>query len=290
MDHNETSELLNAYLDGELADAEKAQVETALADSPELADELAALTAVRAEVRDLPMVEPPAGFFEAMLEKGTADPTAELPANVASLSAQRESRRSLRSKLTSGIAVAAVFLLVLGFGSGIAAIERVPALDEFASRHAEAAAAMPEMEDDEMQDMETDGYHLMDLNEATKMGPSGSSMQMMSAYENDDDVLQMIYTDGKEVISVFRQSGYVESNDMPESETMKMDGDDAWHLQDGEADILVVDRDGVTYTIVGSLSSGAAMEELAQNLPEPDGGLFNQVQKTCKSLLDGVGL
>ncbi len=282
-------ELLDAYLDGELDASEQARVDAALADSPSLAAELAERAVVRAQLRDLPMVDPPDGFFEAMLERGTADPAAVLPPNVASLSGARVakgSRRSLGSHLSRAVAVAAVFLLVLGFGSGFSAIERVPALDAFANRHAEALEAMAAGEPD---GASTDEFHPMPMDEVKDLGPA--TMDMMGAYENDDKVLQLIYADGDGgMISVFRQDGFVKSDDMPEAETMEMAGDEAWHLQQGDFDTLVVDRDGITYTLMGSLSSGPAMESLASDLPETESGWLDRVRNTSRGLLETIGL
>lgn len=287
-------ELFDAYLDDELTADERATVDSALAASTELETELADLAAVRSALRELPEVEPPAGFFDAMLERGSADPAAALPDGVASLSTARSTKatrekRSLTSRVTSIVAAAAVFMLVLGFGSGISAIERVPALDDFANRHAEALAAM-----DSGTGAETDRFHAMPMEEVKGMGPD--SMDMMGAYQSDesgsdDKVMQFLYSDGSgNIISVFRQNGYVKANDMPEAETLQMAGDDAWHLQQGEYDTLVIDRDGVTFTVVGALDSGEMMESLANDLPDIEMGMFDKVQDLSRGVLDSVGI
>ncbi len=290
-------ELLDAYLDDELAEDERTAVESALAESPELAAELSEHAAVRSSLRDLPQVEPPAGFFEGMLERGTADPAAELPAGVASLSGaraksdQRKNKRSFTSRVTSIVAAAAVFLLVLGFGSGISAIERVPALDEFASRHAEALTAM-----EAGQGAESGRFHAMPMEEMKGMGPAGmDDMAMMGAYETDgssaDKVVQLIYGDGNgSVVSVFRQEVYVDADDMPASESMKMAGSNAWHLAEGEFDTMVVDRDGVTYTIIGDVSAAPTIISMANELPETDKGLGGSIQGFFRGLLNTVGI
>ncbi len=290
----EERELLDAYLDHELTRDERDAVDEALADSPELAAELAELAAVRSSLRDLPDVEPPAGFFEGMLERGSADPATALPEGVASLSGARTKneervrvKRSLASRATSIIAAAAVFLLVLGFGSGISAIERVPALDDFASRHAEALTAM-----DTGEAAETERFHAMPMQDVKDLGPdSTDSMDMMGAYGTDDKIVQLIYSDeGGNIVSVFRQDGYVKVDDMPEADAMEMAGDDAWRLENGGYDTLVVDRGGITYTLIGDMSASSAMKSLADDLPETNNGIVGKVQAISRTALKTVGI
>ncbi|MEE9417708.1 MAG: hypothetical protein V3V01_20690 [Acidimicrobiales bacterium] len=292
MRDSDPRELFNAFLDDELDETERDVVTAACAESTALATELADLTVVRSQLRSLPDVEPPEGFFESLLERGTASADAELPANVSSMSTARRAvakRRSVPSLLIRSVSVAAVFLLVLGFGSGIRAIERVPAIEEFASRHAAAAALMPES-------AETDEFHPMPMEEVKDLGPTGSAagLQMMGAYQGgsgSDSVLQFVYSDGSDgVISVFRQDGAVKSSEMPPADSVVMAGHDAWHMTKGEADILIIDVDGVTFTMVGSLDSGPAMNTLVDELPGTNPGLLNKVQNSFRRVLDTIGL
>lgn len=292
MVESDPSDLLNAFLDDELDAADRDSVVAACGESADLTVKLEQLKQLRSELRSLPDIEPPEGFFEAMLERGTADPKVELPHNVASMSAARQAvtgRRLTASRLIRSVSVAAVFLLVLGFGSGIRAIERVPAIEEFASRHAAAAALMPELE-------ATDRYHPMPMEEVKDLGPEGSAagLQMMGAYQDgtgSDEVLQFVYSDGDDgVISVFRQNGAVKSSNMPAADTVVMDGHDAWHMTKGEADILIVDVDGVTFTMVGALDSGPAMNMLVNELPDTNRGFLDTVQNSFRRALDSIGL
>jgi anti-sigma factor RsiW len=73
-------ELLSAYLDGELDAPEVTAVERYLAGSADGRADLEALTAVRLSIRDLGPVEPPAGFFERLLDEGADDEAAIAPA------------------------------------------------------------------------------------------------------------------------------------------------------------------------------------------------------------------
>jgi anti-sigma factor RsiW len=56
--------VLSGYLDGELDDDERAEVEARLAESPEWRDELASVRAARDAVRGLQVLEPRAGFWD----------------------------------------------------------------------------------------------------------------------------------------------------------------------------------------------------------------------------------
>jgi anti-sigma factor RsiW len=60
-------DMLSAYLDGELTDAERATVETQLASSPEWREELTEVRAARDALRGLPEREAPSGFWDTVL-------------------------------------------------------------------------------------------------------------------------------------------------------------------------------------------------------------------------------
>ena len=62
-------ELLSAYLDNEVTDAERANVERALADSPETRMEFESLKQVQARMRSVPLLTLPADFHERVLRE-----------------------------------------------------------------------------------------------------------------------------------------------------------------------------------------------------------------------------
>ena len=66
-------DMLSAYLDGELTDAERAAVEAQLEASAEWRDELAEVRAARDALRGLPEREAPPGFWEAVHAHVAAD-------------------------------------------------------------------------------------------------------------------------------------------------------------------------------------------------------------------------
>lgn len=97
-------EMLSAYLDGELTEAEQVAVRSRLADSPEWRAELAGVESVRSLVRGLPVHEPPAELWDSLLEP-SGGPSA--PAG----SARR--RRISAARWLTGAAAAAVVATVL---------------------------------------------------------------------------------------------------------------------------------------------------------------------------------
>jgi anti-sigma factor RsiW len=66
-------DVLSAYLDGELSDAERAEVDAQLAESAEWRAELAEVRAARDAVRGLPEREAPDGFWDAVHAHVVAD-------------------------------------------------------------------------------------------------------------------------------------------------------------------------------------------------------------------------
>lgn len=66
-------DMLSAYLDGELTDAERAEVETQLASSAEWREELAEVRAARDALRGLPVRDAPAGFWDAVHARAETD-------------------------------------------------------------------------------------------------------------------------------------------------------------------------------------------------------------------------
>ena len=99
---DDPSELLSAYLDGELNPTEVDAVQAYLERSAAARLELEALTSVRSTLRSLPAVDPPFGFYERML----LPPRAAQPA-------RRQRRAWPKIAITAG-AAAAAFVVIVG--------------------------------------------------------------------------------------------------------------------------------------------------------------------------------
>jgi hypothetical protein len=103
------AELLSAALDGAVTSEEHAAAVAWIERSPRARAEYEQLARVKGALHDLPQVEPPAGFFEAMLERGAPRPDAV----VVPLAAARR-RRTPFTIAASAAAAAAVWVAVAG--------------------------------------------------------------------------------------------------------------------------------------------------------------------------------
>ena len=108
-------DMLSAYLDGELTDAERAQVETQLESSPEWREELAEVRAAREALRGLPERDAPAGFWDAVYAHVAADTDDEVDDDVVVpiTAAPSHPRRRWAWIAASAAAVAAVVAIVV---------------------------------------------------------------------------------------------------------------------------------------------------------------------------------
>jgi len=108
-------DMLSAYLDGELTDAERATVEARLDESAAWRDELAEVRTARDAVRGLPDRDAPAGFWDAVHAHVASD---DDPADaddevVVPITAARSTRRRWAWVAASAAAVAAVVAIIV---------------------------------------------------------------------------------------------------------------------------------------------------------------------------------
>jgi anti-sigma factor RsiW len=112
-------DMLSAYLDGELTDAERAAVETRLQSSPEWREELAEVSAARDALRGLPERDAPAGFWDAVHahvaadDDEAADDDVVVPISGVITGARSPSGRRWAWVAASAAAVAAVVAIVV---------------------------------------------------------------------------------------------------------------------------------------------------------------------------------
>jgi anti-sigma factor RsiW len=112
-------EMLSAYLDGELGAPERAAVEARLAESAEWRDELADVRAARDAVRNLPLHDAPAGFWDELLTRvadddaDDADDADAIVAPVVALESRKPRRRVAWFAAAAAIVVGLVAVLVV---------------------------------------------------------------------------------------------------------------------------------------------------------------------------------
>ncbi len=221
-------DLLSAYLDDELSDAERVEVEAQLAGSVDLRSELAELAATRSLLRTLPVVTPE-----------RPDVAFSLPASAVPAA----SRRPGRLGLAVG-AVAAVWLLIFAVGVNVGSLPIVPEVDQLSLQHAAAdVSEMPmpfkPMDMDKMKD-----------DDPAVMADIGHGMGLEGVYQFDDLVLSR-YSDGLHAVSVFHEEGEVDWDDLPaEGSTEMMDDQQVWRGTVNGADVLITERGDLVVTVV----------------------------------------
>ncbi len=278
-------ERLTAYLDGEVDPAERAEVEALLAGDPEAATVLEELGAVRAALRALPDVEPPAGFLDGLIAGGGAEPSPAPSAGggpideLAVRRARREGRegrprsrsRSLVGSVAAMVAMAAMALVFVP-----AAGATVPPVHDFMVRHEAMASGGPTP-------ASTMPMEPMPMDQADAMGgiagmPELDGMARAHVYTAGPTVHVVYEHDGK-MVSVYRQRGAVAWNRLPAGGTTMRVGDDpAWELQDGGASAIVVERGAEVFTVVGAGSPDMVMGA-AEALPDSDPTLADRVRR-----------
>ena len=107
-------DMLSAYLDGELDDTERVEVEARLESSPEWRTELAEVRAARDALRELPAREAPEAFWDAVYVHVAADnATTGDDDVVVPITAARSARRRWAWIAASAAAVAAVVAIIV---------------------------------------------------------------------------------------------------------------------------------------------------------------------------------
>lgn len=259
-----SDELLSAYLDNELTDAERAQVESDLATSATLRLDLAELEATRALLRGLPQLQPSSRWVPR---------AGGVPARP---------RRPRRLGLAVA-AVAAVWLLILSVGVSLDSLPIVPDVDQLAVQHAAA-----ETGEDPMGFAEMDADKMMDDDPAI-MADIGHGMGLEGVFQLHD-LVQARYSDGVHAVSVFHEPGEVDWGDMPGSGKVEMmDEGPVWRSTMGDVEVLVTERGSLVVIVVsdGDIDGDMAMAASTM-VPEVDmdRSLWSRIKDAPGNLFD----
>jgi hypothetical protein len=111
----------------------------------------------------------------------------------------------------------------------------------------------------------------------------------MSVYDGPD-VWHVVYSDGEHMVSVFQQEGMVDWSGMPAEGDRTMMGDDkAWHAGTSDAQMVVLERDGLIVTVVGSMPDDHAMM-VAESISDPPEPTFtDRAADACRELTSAFG-
>ena len=283
-------DLLNAYLDDDLTDTERAVVDWELVASPELRRGLDELRATQAMLRALPLVEP-VGTPVPSVENGEAAaprlaPMAESDASddaaVVSLDRHRGRRRAVVSAIG---AVAAALLLVVGVGATLDPMPITPSVDEFASAHmgtGDGLGAFDDMDADTMGDPAV----LVSL---------GDGMDRMAVYARND-LVRTVYSDGSHEMSVFHEPGVIDWDTLP-ADGVVTDGGatKTWTGVRDDTVVAITERGDLMVVIVADADMGtdeamAKAMDAAEMVPPVhiERGLWDRLSGAPANIVDRI--
>jgi anti-sigma factor RsiW len=272
-------EWLSAHLDGELSEAEAAELDAALAADPELVATLADLRRVRSVLRAA-TVEPPAGSVERIVARVEArDGRSESDARPAPVVSLRSRRR-----VPTFAAVAAALVIIAGVVGGFAPAESLPALGDLVAQHQAAAAVVSgEPMPADMDKMSMNEIPMEDAGVGLAM-PEGYSMQ--HAFANDSTI-QLVYMSASgDPVSVFRHEGEADFADLGAG-SVSMAGDDPmWSSQRLGANVVVVDGTGYVWVVISEQSDDAALIDMMDDLPSHSPSLVERLRRTADRAIE----
>jgi hypothetical protein len=216
---------------------------------------------VRAALGDLPAVEVPRAFFTGLIRRR-----------------HRQALALCAGGLTGALLIWAV---VAGGESGVVG-DVDPEIDRLRARHLEAT-------------VESAGFAAMIDGEAMP-APYRSPRLLAGRFERidrfhrPDGVVQVTYTDGDAVLSLFEQAGRLDPDDLPGDMEPMAVGDDGWELAGPPVRVVVVRRGDLVYTLVGDAAM-ATMRAAVADLPaERSLSLDRRVTAALDDLFADFGL
>ncbi|MBI2704422.1 MAG: hypothetical protein HYX32_03910 [Actinobacteria bacterium] len=286
-------ELLDAFLDSELTEAEERTVHDWLATNASGRAELGALRDVRDMVRSLPPVDPPFGFYERMLLDGRVDAASDRPparATASAIPATATPKRARRRNLVGGtigaiVAIAAALVLVLGITPVTDKI--VPPVSAYADRH--DAMAEPATSAAASGDYESVPASQLDSMQPPFLAPADvAGFARVSGYRQGN-VVHLMYRKGPLVVSIYEQRGDVDWDRIPSGGQQMVVGDNqAWETTDGRTGIMVMDLDGGMVLTVVTAAPAEEMMTVARSVPDPpDPSLIDHAIQHCSELVRG---
>ena len=218
------AELLSAYLDDELDATDRARVETYLARSPDERARLDGLAEIRTALRGMPPVDPP-GPLVAPAAPASAWTRRALPLLAAAALVLR-----------GGVRVC---------GRGDANSPDSMGTDQLLALHQDAQRMMA----DEVDGAPGDLLVVTDTSQVDHMPEDlGAGMRRMGIY-GTDGLVQLVYSDGDHVVSVFEQPQDAAGPRV--GEPMAVADRSAMHQSMGGSEILMVDEGDLVVTVVG---------------------------------------
>lgn len=276
---NHLGDALSAYVDGELSPAELAAADQHLAGCPACRHDLAATATTRELLRSAVRVEPPPGFFD----------------RVDRLLASHPDRRRSPFALAGVAAAAAMWLLVLTAAppSVVDSAEAVALpVHQLVASHS-AAQRTVGIHPVSIGTADALGFRSVGLGDVPNRypvpGSLGAGLSLVGV-RRDADVVQLLYTNGVDRVSVFEQAGSVDWSSLPEGERSTIRHRRAWLGADATARLVVFERAGMVFLVVSDAPRETVLAA-AEGLPSPeDRSLVDRVRRACRGLVSSFGL
>jgi hypothetical protein len=240
-------EELSAYLDGELDEAGYQQAYHHLSVCAHCQVQLEEINRVRSIMRTAPPVDPPFGFVERLVRD--------------------QRRRRWVPAVAAVVGLAAAWVLVVAIAGGSVGVESP--FSDIAAAQSELAEDADDVEGFQAGAIEFASAERDDIPAAFRGPEEVGDADYLAGFQalNRDGWLMVYDLDGEPVV-VYEQQGDLES--LPAGgERFEIDGDPAWRGAVDGRNAVVVQRGGMTYTIVGEPDVDALVT-IAEELPEPE--------------------
>lgn len=253
---HDVAELLSAYIDDELDRVERAEVEAALEADPALVQQVADLRAVRQQVRDLPLLEMPVEFSQAIERRSPFGPVA------------RPRRRTrTRAAALSALVSVAFWGVLVGTGSSTEVLPDLAGVVAFQTAAESDSATGAEVDTD--MPVQADGFRLV-------------------AATRHNGVRSYLYSNGSDEVAVTAQRGRVDWAGLPDGDRVDVAGSPGWLGTIDGRHFLVVARGDTAYLLAGSVIDD--MFTVSDSMPETQRSFGDRVTDASRHLVDLVGL
>jgi hypothetical protein len=262
---------LSAWLDGELDAGEAEALADELEADPVLAAELEDVARVRAILRSAADVKPRPGALDRIVAVVAADETAaavDSPVPVVDLGRRR--------RVSRVAAIAAALAIIGAVVGGVGGSTTLPAVGDLVARHDAAASdAMPA------------DSHPMPMDDVDGMGPAmPSDLKMSGAFHSDGGLLHLVYRDNVgSVVSVFRQAGETDVEQLPDGKVADMSGTEVWSSTVADMSVAVIDGDGFVWTVVGDDDHDPMMVAMMDDLPSRSPSLGDRLRDAADAVV-----
>jgi hypothetical protein len=275
-------EWLSAHLDGELGDAQEAELKAALAADSVLAATCDDLARVRTLMRS-ETARPLDGAIERIV--ASVEAADRSVAEQRNASAQRAPVVTLasRRRVPRFAAAAAAMVIIASVVGGVGGGDSLPAIGDLIAQH-EAAAGV--VEGDPMPD-DMDHMDPMPMDNAMSMAPAMPDDLSMEHAFLSGSTLHLLYVGPEgEPISVFRHEGEADLGALDAVGLAESDHRGMWSGPAEGAYVAVIDGTGFVWIVVSEHPHNDMMGDMMDDLPTRSPSLGDQVRETADIVVD----